>query len=254
MHKYILVFFCFSIMFCYSATQEERLNSLRYICLYIPSDDLTINEVLPTPADIKERYKINDIQLINDLKALSMKYSVAETNAENRLCRISSIGWMADYGTTNELQYLRSIMYNPKDYAQEAALEASLYILKLNPALISLANEVVTNKAIFSLSKRSRVYSQLQYMCYRGGNVTNELYVSDTNAQARIAAFFLERATVEEDFPLYVDQVACELNPSYRHSQQRRDNLARLRKPGLTGLPAQIYDAAQRDALPKEAK
>ena len=135
MHKYILVFFCFSIMFCYSATQEERLNSLRYICLYIPSDDLTINEVLPTPADIKERYKINDIQLINDLKALSMKYSVAETNAENRLCRISSIGWMADYGTTNELQYLRSIMYNQKDYAQEAALEASLYILKLKVTL-----------------------------------------------------------------------------------------------------------------------
>jgi hypothetical protein len=53
---------------------------------------------------------------------------------------------------------------------------------------------------------------------------------------------------------LYVDRVACDLNPSYRHSQQRRDNLARLRKPGLTGLPAQIYDAAQRDAQPKEGE
>ena len=60
--------------------------------------------------------------------------------------------------------------------------------------------------------------------------------------------------TLEMDSTLYVDQVACELNPSYRHSQQRRDNLARLRKPGLTGLPAQIYDAAQRDAQPKESK
>ena len=40
---------------------------------------------------------------------------------------------------------------------------------------------------------------------------------------------------------LYVDEVACRLNPTYRHSQQRRDNLARLRKPGLTGLPAQNF-------------
>ena len=53
---------------------------------------------------------------------------------------------------------------------------------------------------------------------------------------------------------LYVDEVTCRLNPTYRHSQQRRDNLAGLRKPGLTGLPAQIYDAAQRDALPKEGE
>ena len=53
---------------------------------------------------------------------------------------------------------------------------------------------------------------------------------------------------------LYVDRVACELNPSYRHSQQRRDNLAKLRPAGLTGEQAEIYDARQRDALPKEDK
>lgn len=39
---------------------------------------------------------------------------------------------------------------------------------------------------------------------------------------------------------------------SFRHSQQRRDNLARLRSAGLTGEPAEIYSARQRDALPKE--
>ena len=78
------------------------------------------------------------------------------------------------------------------------------------------------------------------------------VYVSDGLVRDRIAAFFLERAALESDKPLYVDEVACKLNPTYRHSQQRRDNLARLRKPGLTGLPAQLYDAAQRDAQPKE--
>ena len=77
-------------------------------------------------------------------------------------------------------------------------------------------------------------------------------FVNNVQIRSNIAAFFLERATCEADSPLYVDEVACRLNPSYRHSQQRRDNLARLRKPGLTGLPAQIYDAAQRDAQPKE--
>ena len=78
------------------------------------------------------------------------------------------------------------------------------------------------------------------------------VYVSDGLVRDRIAAFFLERAALESDETLYVDEVACKLNPTYRHSQQRRDNLARLRKPGLTGLPAQLYDAAQRDAQPKE--
>ena len=77
-------------------------------------------------------------------------------------------------------------------------------------------------------------------------------FVNNVQIRSNIAAFFLERATCEVDSPLYVDEVACRLNSTYRHSQERRDNLARLRKPGLTGLPAQIYDAAQRDALPKE--
>ena len=53
---------------------------------------------------------------------------------------------------------------------------------------------------------------------------------------------------------LYVDRVACDLNPTYRHSQQRRDNLARLRPAGLTGEQAEIYDARQRDAQPKDSK
>ena len=64
----------------------------------------------------------------------------------------------------------------------------------------------------------------------------------------RIATFFLERAALERDCMLFVDRVTCELNPSYRHSQARRDNLAKLRPQGLTGEPAAIYDGRQRDA------
>ena len=84
-------------------------------------------------------------------------------------------------------------------------------------------------------------------------NVANtNTYVNSANVRSNIASFFLNRAALDTDMTLYVDRVTCDLNPSYRHSQQRRDNLARLRKPGLTGLPAQIYDAAQRDVQPKE--
>ena len=51
-----------------------------------------------------------------------------------------------------------------------------------------------------------------------------------------------------------MDEIAYKLNPSYKYSQERRDNLAKLRKPNLTGLAAKFYDEAQRDALPKESK
>ena len=76
----------------------------------------------------------------------------------------------------------------------------------------------------------------------------SEDYIDDPNVYDRIAAFFREQAAVEKDFTLFIDRVACELNPSYRHSQERRDNLAKLRPQGLTGEPAAIYDGRQRDA------
>ena len=129
--------------------------------------------------------------------------------------------------------------------------EKQIQKTKLTNLLIPLANEIVTNKTVFSEGLRSLTYVTLADMC--NAEYTNR-YVNNAQIRSNIAAFFLERATSEVDSPLYVDEVACRLNPSYRHSQQRRDNLARLRKPGLTGLPAQIYDAAQRDALPKEGE
>ena len=55
-------------------------------------------------------------------------------------------------------------------------------------------------------------------------------------------------AIQNRDLAITMDKNACELNPWYRHSQQRRDNLARLRPIGLTGKRAEIYNAAQQDA------
>ena len=66
------------------------------------------------------------------------------------------------------------------------------------------------------------------------------------------AAFSLERAADEHEEPLGADAFACRLNPSYRHSQQRRNNLAALRPPGLTGERAELYDAAQADAAQED--
>ena len=67
-----------------------------------------------------------------------------------------------------------------------------------------------------------------------------------------IASFFLERAAVEQEDALFIDRCAHTLNPTYRHSQQRRDNLAALRPPNLTGKPAELYDAAQADAAQED--
>ena len=86
-------------------------------------------------------------------------------------------------------------------------------------------------------------------MCIEG---ESDDYVNDLVQHARIAAFFLVLAAVDAEQPLGADYNACRLNPSYRHSQQRRDNLAALRPPDLTGKPAELYDAAQADAAQED--
>ena len=167
------------------------------------------------------------------------------------MVRDIAIGWIGMYGTTNNLPYLANIMTNSSDYAQQSAIGASMALLKHSSLFVPLIKNVVTNNIIYSYGDRQRVYIIVYRMCKKN---ESDDYIDDSTLHARIASFFLEQAAVERDFTLFVDRVACELNPTYKHSQQRRDNLARLRKPGLTGLPAQIYDAAQRDALPKEGE
>ena len=232
----------------YAATQAERIAELERIALYEPSDWIDENEVIPTPDDAKKKFNLTNGQLLEDVKVLEKKYSVSETNEEKQLCRKMAVLWIGGYGTTNDYPYLRSIMYNKKDYAQEYAIKTLIERSKLSDLLLPIATEVVTNKTVFSEELRGMTYCQLHCMCVK----EYSSYVNNTNLQKRLSAFFLERAALEPDMMLYVDRVACDLNPSYRHSQQRRDNLARLRPTGLTGEQAEIYDARQRDALPKE--
>ena len=253
MKKYyvFLIVQIINIALLYAATQEERLAVLEYVALYEPSDWIDENEVIPTPADAKKKFNLTDAELYADIKAFEKKYSVTETNEEKRLCRKMSVLWIGGYGTTNDYPYLRSIMYNKKDYAQEYAMRIMLEKTKLTNQLIPLANEIVTNKTVFSHGLRRITYVSLADMC--NAEYTN-IYVNSVQIRSNIASFFLERAATEPDMMLYVDRVACDLNPTYRHSQQRRDNLARLRPAGLTGEQAEIYDTRQRDAQPKERK
>ena len=249
--KYIKLFVLMEIaamgIYSFAATQEERLAELEYVALAKP---LWIdgNAIIPTPDDVKKMFNLTDAELYADIMTLASKYSNVETNKENRICRSSAIGWLGLYGSTNDLSFLTTIRTNNVDYAQEAAFFATLRILRSVDSFIPIVREVVTNTNLYSQGLRGLVYCHLHNMCKKE-NVY--VYVSDGLVRDRIAAFFLERAALESDKTLYVDEVACKLNPTYRHSQQRRDNLARLRKPGLTGLPAQLYDAAQRDAQPK---
>ncbi len=235
----------------HAATQEERIAELERIALYEQSDVIEDDEVeiVPTPADAKKKFNLTDAQLFEDIMNLANKYSLSETNNENRICRSVAVGWVGFYGTTNNLPYLRAVMNNPNDYAQRSAMRTILEMTKETDLFFPIVNDIVTNKTVFSEGLRGLTYVTLADMCNAANTNT---FVNNVQIRSNIAAFFLDRATCEVDSPLYVDEVACRLNPSYRHSQQRRDNLARLRKPGLTGLPAQIYDAAQRDALPKE--
>lgn len=252
--KKLIVGFILSLTPClvmdlFATNQVQRLEELENISLFLPSDDLSVEDEIPTPLIVKQKYNLTNDQLLTDILTLTRKYSLSETNEEKKMVRDIAIGWIGMYGTTNNLPYLANIMTNSSDYAQQSAIGASMALLKHSSLFVPLIKNVVTNNIIYSYGDRQRVYIIAYRMCKKN---ESDDYIDDSTLHARIASFFQEQAAVERDFTLFVDRVVCELNPTYKHSQQRRDNLARLRKPGLTGLPAQIYDAAQRDALPKE--
>jgi len=230
--------------------QEERLQDLENICIYVESDDLNDEDVSPTPDDIIRKYNVTTNDVLRDLWSLSAKYSPSETNDEKRLAREHAFMWIGSYGGTNDLAQLATVMTNSADYAQEYALMASFCILEHSPELIPLVRSVVTNSCVYSAGIRSQIYVYLLRLCEEG---KSDDYINDPAQHARIAAFFLERAAAERtDSILFVDRAAYELNPSYRHSQQRRDNLAALRPPGLTGKPAELYNARQQDAAQED--
>ena len=229
----------------YATNRVQRLEMLEIISTTLPCDNLDERVELDTPLLVKEKYNLTDEQLLDDILFLTRKYSVSETKEEKRMARDVAVGWIGCYGTTNNLPYLESIRTNSSDYAQHSAIRATINLLKKTPLFIPFISDVVTNNITYSHGDRQWVYIIAYRMCKKE---KSEDYIDDSNVYDRIAAFFREQAAVEKDFTLFIDRVACELNPSYRHSQARRDNLAKLRPKGLTGEPAAIYDGRQRDA------
>ena len=229
----------------FADSDDERLRALRNVCSFIPSDDLSEEDIEPTPDDIIRKYHVTTNDVLQDLKVIVSQNDAAVTNFYAQVRRSSAITWIGQYGTTNDLSYLATIMTNSADYAQDAAVGASMAILQHSPKLIDFARGIVTNRDIYSMDIRRSVHCGLLAMCTEG---ESDGYIDDPAQHARIAAFFLEWAAVDNEEPLGADKSACRLNPSYRHSQQRRNNLAALRPPNLTGKPAELYDAAQADA------
>ena len=236
---------CVAVLYCGDA---ERLEELERICAFVPCDDLRVKEVIPMPEDIIAKYHITTNQLVADLKTIATKYTLDEQDVVKRGIRSFAVANIGQYSGTNELAFLATIMTNSNDYAQQGAMGASINILKHSPELIDLERGIVTNMAM-NARLRAWTCGLLLDMCKEDmiGN-----YVDDTVQHARIAAFFVEQAGVNGDLIITMDKYACALNPWYRHSQQRRDNLARLRPPGLTGNYAEVYDAAQRDAAQED--
>ena len=248
--KKVLVGFVLGIISClvfkaYATNRVQRLEMLEIISTTLPSDNLDERVETDTPLLVKEKYNLTDEQLLDDILFLTRKYSVSETNEEKRMARDVAVGWIGCYGTTNNLPYLASIMTNSIDYAQHSAICASINLLNKTQLFIPLIRSVVTNNVVYSHGDRQWVYIVSYGMCTKG---RSDEYIDDPVLHSRIATFFREQAADEKDFTLFIDRVACELNPSYRHSQERRDNLAKLRPQGLTGEPAAIYDGRQRDA------
>ena len=155
---FISIILMSNVFALYATNQVERVAELEVISLIEPADDLTREFVMPTPLDVKKKYNITDIQLRQDIEMLTKKYNAQETNEQNRLSRIISVCWLGLYGTTNNLAYLKTIMDNPNDYAQEAAMESCIELLKMKPDLIPLVRDVATNRVCYSVELKKRSY------------------------------------------------------------------------------------------------
>lgn len=245
----IVMFIVAASLATFADSSEDRLRDLRKVCSFVSSDDLSEEEVEPTPDDVIRKYHVTTNDILQDLKVIVGQNGATATNFYAQVRRNSAVAWIGQYGGTNDLEYLNTIMTNSADCAQDSAVGASMEILKHSPALLDLARGIVTNNAVYSMSIRRGVDCGLLGMCTEGGS---DGYVDDPAQHARIAAFFLERAAADNEEPLGADNFACRLNPTYRHSQQRRNNLAALRPPNLTGKPAELYDAAQADAAKED--
>ena len=239
-----------------TGTQEERLDALEY-CSRITHDNLVDyqamdqqTKLLLSEDSVRRRYQMTHDELLCDIRALVRRYSPAETNRQKRSCREHAIMLVGRYGSTNDLEFLSGIWGNNDDYAQRTALGTAMSLARNSEILFDISKEVLTNSTYVASPKRmrNRVYTTLYSFASPGEDrLTNEVQV------ARIASFFLERAAEERnDSILFVDWASYMLTPSYRHSQQRRDNLAAARPPALTGRRAELYDAAQRDAAQED--
>ena len=231
------------------AGREDRLRDLGNICAYIPSDNLEVEEEIPTPDEVIVKYHVSTNDVVEDLKEIVRRSDISETNFYARVPRRMAVTWIGQYGTTNDLVYLSTIMTNSSDHAQESAVLAGLSILKHSPDIIPFVRDVVTNVVVYSSGLRGTTYIRLLDMCTSS---YADMYINDSAQEARIASFFIERAAIERDDMLFIDRCAYTLNPAYRHSQLRRDNLAALRPPNLTGKRADLYDAAQTDAAQED--
>ena len=244
----LIIFPC--TVFAVKGTLEERLEALEYsVGVPLTGEDIENEHYKSPEMYVMEQFDMTEKEMLSDIIALAQRYTFTETNEEKRVVRNAAIRLMGYYASTNELAYLSTIWKNNADYSQRDALKVAMAVSKNSNHMWDVVNDVFTLSNNYNQENRFAVYSSLA--TFSKNEVTNFFLQV---RKERIAAFFLERAALEDDCMLYVDRVACELNPSYRHSQQRRDNLAKLRPAGLTGEQAEIYNARQRDALPKEDK
>jgi len=225
-------------------TNLVRIAELEGICGAPPSCNVEDQIHDPTPTNIIVKYGISRRQLVDDLIFISNKYSANETNEDNRTVRDMAICYVGQYGDSGDLPYLSSIMTNKNDFARQTAFYSSLSISDGTTNFITLVNEAFNPANGFSKEFQDGFYVGL-YEHWKNDSNKN------SNQCVFIAQLFLESAT-NCGWNLFIDRCACEMNPSYRHSQTRRDNLARNRPPNLTGRQAELYDARQRDAMEPE--
>ncbi len=200
---------------------------------------------------------------IADFTAILSQYGFNETNHIVRMRQVCAIRGLARVGSSNSLERLAQIWRSDSDYARHEAHDAALVIAArfgMTNEIVSIAMEIATNGIpfrAFSADGRKETFSRAHMyktlFSIDSGRVGEVSISMSDPMHDTIRRFLRSRAGTEagKDGVVY-DIMLSSHDSDYRHSQQRRDNLALLRMHNLDEKLNRYIDAAQADAAQRD--
>ena len=194
--------------------------------------------------------------------AKSISIEEARTNREKCAERRHALCMIGELGGTNCIEYLSTIWRTPKSQAGCDAMSAALHIVArtgMPHAITNLAERIIAAPVFLDEARLQNVSLHVRglkcelYMllgCMLEGDYGWGMVHLSEEQRMEVRKFLVKRACIETgNVGHVVDTYASKVDPAYRHSQLRRDNLESLRADfEMSGSRMKFVKKAQQDA------